>query len=319
VVDCLQSAAQFTSFNSFEWIVVDNDSKDNSKEAILSQFPQVHWIDMGYNAGFARANNNGIRHATGDVVLLLNPDTIILDDAIAQCYKAFIPSAYIAGSVQLLNADKSPQITGNFFMKGGLNHLLPLPYLGALLRSIAFTARVKKTNVQQAGNEQTVDWINGAFMMIKKVAIDKAGMFDEDFFLYSEEIEWCSRLQKTGELCVYGNLHIIHLQGEVINDASKTTGKGYTNLFNRKGLQILVSQHVRIRKQFGVAWFLFHLAVHTFEIPVYFICSFLDNLFHLRNPFADIANIAGFTSNVFRLWELVPVIISNAPHFYKVL
>jgi len=318
-VDCLQSAAQFASFNNFEWIVVDNDSKDDSKNVILSGFPNVRWIDMGYNAGFARANNKGMQQANGDVMLLLNPDTIILDDAIAKCYQAFVPSTHIACSVQLLNADKSPQITGNFFMMGGLNHLLPLPYLGAVLRSMAFAAKVKKTNVQQAGKEQTVDWINGAFMMVKKQAIDKAGMFDEDFFLYSEEIEWCSRLKRVGTLCVYGDMHIIHLQGEVINDAAKTTGKGYTNLFNRKGLQILVSQHVRIRKQFGVAWFLFHLFAHTFEIPVYFICSFFDNLFHLRNPFAEMKNIAGFTSNVFRLWGLMPVIISNKPHFYKML
>lgn len=299
--------------------MVDNDSKDNSRETILSRFPQVQWIDMGYNAGFARANNKGMQNATKDIVLLLNPDTIILDNAIEECFKKFNQSSYIACSVQLLNADKTPQITGNFFMKGGLNHLLPLPYLGAFLRSIAFAAKVKKTNVQQASDEQKVDWINGAFMMIKKVAIDKAGMFDEDFFLYSEEIEWCSRLTKTGELCVYGNLHIVHLQGEVINDAAKTTGKGYTNLFNRKGLQILVSQHVRIRKQFGAAWFLFHLAVHTFEIPVFFICSFLDNLLHLKNPFAGIKQVAGFTGNVFRLWALAPSILHNKPHFYKMM
>jgi GT2 family glycosyltransferase len=125
---------QFSSALNFEWIIVDNQSNDNSNEQIISKFPFVKWIDMSYNAGFARANNEGIRQSKGEAVLLLNPDTVILNDAINQCYQRFVRSRYIACSVQLLNGDKTPQITGNFFMKGGLNHLLPLPYLGAFLR-----------------------------------------------------------------------------------------------------------------------------------------------------------------------------------------
>ncbi len=272
---------------------------------------------MGYNAGFARANNEGIRQAVREVVLLLNPDTIILDDAIEKCYQRFKTSQEIACSVQLLNPDKTPQITGNFFMKGGLNHLLPLPYLGALLRSIAFAFKVKRTNVQQASAKQKVDWINGAFMMVKKNAIEKAGLLDEDFFLYAEEIEWCSRLHKTGDICVYGDLYTIHLQGESINKATGTTDKGYVNLFDRKGLQLMVSQHIRIRKQFGKAWFLFHLLMHTIEIPVFFVCSFIDHLLHFKNPFMEWKKLFGFTMNVLRTWKLAPTILNNNPFFYK--
>lgn len=319
ILNCLKSAFQYSSAAAFEWIVVDNNSTDNSKEILTAHFPVVKWIEMGYNAGFARANNEGIRQSSGDVVLLLNPDTIILEDSINKCYQRFDSSPYVAASVQLLNEDLSPQITGNFFMKGGLNHLLPLPYLGALLRTIAFAAKVKKTNVQQAAAEQKVDWINGAFLMVKKSAIEKAGLMDEDFFLYHEEIEWCYRLGKTGELCVYGDLHAIHLQGESVNKATQTNDKGYTNLFDKKGLQLMVSQHLRIRKQFGVAWFLFHLFIHTGEIPIFFLCSVIDNIFHYRNPFKHWHLIKGFTKNVFKLWRLTPVILENKPHFYKML
>ncbi len=310
---------QFPSAKNFEWIVVDNQSNDGSKKQIISKFPFVKWIEMKYNAGFARANNEGIRQSMGEVVLLLNPDTIILNDAINQCYERFIQSSYIACSVQLLNPDKTPQITGNFFMKGGLNHLLPLPYLGALLRKIAFAIKVKKTNVAKAASEEKVDWINGAFLMVKKSAIEKAGMLDEDFFLYSEEIEWCSRLRKTGELCVYGDLETIHLQGETINSVTKTSDKGYLNLFDKKGLQLIVSNHLRIRKQFGVTWFLFHLFMHTIEIPIFSFCSIIDNLLHAKNPFANLAMVEGFTGNVIKLWSLTPKIISNKPYFYKML
>ena len=169
ICNCISSAFQFPSALNFEWIIVDNQSNDNSKEQIISKFPFVQWIEMNYNAGFARANNEGIRQSKGEVVLLLNPDTIILNDAINQCYERFIRSSYVACGVQLLNADKTPQITGNFFMKGSLNHLLPLPYLGALSRRIALSLKVSKTNVAKASMEEKVDWINGAFLMHKIV------------------------------------------------------------------------------------------------------------------------------------------------------
>jgi GT2 family glycosyltransferase len=85
---------------------------------------------MDYNSGFARANNAGILQSKSDIVLLLNPDIIIVDDCIRKCLEKFIIDSAIACSVQLVNPNGSPQITGNYFMKGGLNHLLPLPYLG---------------------------------------------------------------------------------------------------------------------------------------------------------------------------------------------
>lgn len=318
IVNCLASAFKFPSAADFEWIVADNDSKDNSEQIITGQFPSVRWINMGYNAGFARANNEGIRQSNGDTVLLLNPDTLIIEDAIAQTYlRMQKDNNCIAAAAQLLNADGSPQITGNFFMKGGLNHLLPLPYLGKFLRTLALVAGVKKTNIQQAAKAESVDWINGAFLMVKKTAIEKAGLLDEDFFLYAEEIEWCSRLQKQGKLLVYGDLYTTHLQGETINNATESSDKGYFNLFDKKGLQLLISMNLRIRKQFGVAWFLFHLVILTLEISLFFIFSILHNSIRFRNPFTDWTQISGYTSNVFRLLKLSPKMIANKPYFYK--
>ena len=319
IVTCLESAFRYPSAHDFEWIVVNNDVSIDGDESLMTRYPLLKWINMGYNAGFARANNEGIRQSTGDAVLLLNPDTVIIHDAIETCYQRLKMSAYVAASVQLLNEDDSAQITGNFFMKGGLNHLLPLPYLGKLLRTLAFAAKVKKTNVPEAKAEEKVDWITGAFLMVKKEAIEKAGLMDEDFFLYSEETEWCYRLGKFGELCVYGDLHTIHAQGEVINRAMQTGDKGYSSITGKKGLQLMVSQHVRTRKQFGSGWFLFHLLVHTFEIPFYFVCSFLDHLFHLKNPFTEWKKITSYTSNVLRLWQLAPKILSGKNYFYKMM
>lgn len=319
IVECLNSALQFSSAKDFEWIIVDNNSTDGSKEILIKQFPFIKWIDMNYNAGFARANNAGIKVAKGDIILLLNPDIVITDDHIYKCLKQFTNDDAVACSVQLINPDGSPQITGNYFMKGGLNHLLPLPYLGKILRSIAFAFKTRKTNVQQATSRQQVDWINGAFLMVKKAAIEKAGLMDEDFFLYAEESEWCSRLKRFGDLVIYGDLRIIHLQGEIINTETNTSGKGYFDLYSKKGLQLIISNNLKIRKQYGVAWYVFNLIIYVFEIPVFFICKFFDKFFHLQNPFINYKLAKNYSRNVFKLVQLSPHIISGKKYFYKMM
>lgn len=317
ICDCVKSIyAQNSSFN-FEIIVVDNDSKDGSKEKILGIFPEIIWIEMNYNSGFARANNEGIKKSNSNVVLLLNGDTIIENNAIEKCFNLFQFSEYVACGVQLLNADRTPQISGNYAMKGGLNYLLPLPFLGNLLKSFANVFGVKKPNVPDASAIVELDWINGAFLMVKKPAIQKAGLMDEDFFLYAEEAEWCSRLKKVGKLCIYGDINVIHLQGETSNETFGSSGKGYMNLFDRKGLQIMLSNLVRIRKEFGVGWFVFILSVYTFEIPIFFIGVLISKIF-FSNKYSFTA-AKNYTSNVFKIINLSPTIINSRSHFYKVL
>jgi GT2 family glycosyltransferase len=318
-IDCLRSVYNQTKNLNFEVIVADNDSSDNSRELICSAFPQIIWLQLGYNAGFARANNAGIRKSSGEVILLLNSDTLNKNNAIGHCFELFKISDYVACGVQLLNPDASPQISGNYFMKGGLNHLLPLPYIGSFVKWLGTMMAVKRPNILRAVSEVEVDWINGAFLMVKKNAIDRVGLLDEDFFLYAEEAEWCSRLKKVGRLCIYGQFQVIHLQGATANTTFQSSEKGYYNLYNKKGLQIILSNMVRVRKQFGIFWFLFQLCVFTLTIPAFFIFSFLENLLRLRNPFRDFRKAKGFTVNVMEIWGYAPVIISNKPHFYKVL
>jgi len=318
-VGCLQSVYSQTSNISIEVIVVDNDSADNSREIMCSVYPQIQWLQMGYNAGFARANNEGIRQSAGEVVLLLNSDTLNHDNAIEKCFGLFQSSTYIACGVQLLNADGSPQISGNYFMRGSLNNLLPLPYIGNFIKFLGNTMSVKKANIPSADSLVEVDWINGAFLMVKKTAINKAGLMDEDFFLYAEEAEWCSRLKTEGELCLYGQFKVIHLQGASANKTFASSGQGYYNLYDRKGLQIMLSNFVRIRKQLGFSWYFFHLLVFSAAVPVFFVLGILENLFLLHNPFNHFRAAAGFAANIGRLWVYTPTIISNKPHFYKVI
>jgi len=317
--ECLRSIYDHTSSISFEVLVIDNDSKDGSYEYIISRFPKIRWHQMGYNAGFARANNEGIRQASGEVVLLLNPDTIVPQNALDDCFRQFLESEYVACGVQLLNEDSSPQISGNYFVRGGLNYLLPLPYTGKFIRALGNLFSVRKPHVASASAKTEVEWINGAFLMVKQTAIRKAGLMDEDFFLYAEEAEWCSRLKKTGKLCIFGNVKAYHLQGITANQAFSSAGKGYYNLFDKKGKQIMLSNLVRIRKQFGTGWFLLILVIYTLTIPVFLIGTLISLLLPKSRTVYSFHDYFGFIDNVFFIWSLSPRIISNKPYFYKVL
>lgn len=319
VVGCLETIYDQTRDCLFEVILVDNASGDESQGIITASFPQIRWVQMDYNAGFARANNEGIRHALADIVLLLNSDTLNENNAIGRCFRLFKDSSYVACGVQLLNPDRTPQISGSFFMKGGLNNLLPLPYVGRLLKSLGNFTKVKLPNIPHTDRITEVDWINGAFLMAKKDAIKDVGLMDEDFFLYAEEAEWCSRLRRVGKLAIYGQCNVVHLQGETSNAAFRSAGKGYYNVYDQKGMQIMLSNFVRIRKQYGVGWFFFHLFAYTLSVPIYLILNLLKIIFTPKHIRKELSRMSGFSGNVLRLWRYVFLIVAGKPFFYKIL
>ena len=146
-----------------------------------------------------------------------------------------------------------------------------------------------------------------------------AGLMDEDFFLYAEEIEWCGRLRGLGKLALYGQFHVIHLQGVSANEAFASAGKGYYHLFDRKGLQIMLSNFVRIRKQFGVGWFLAQLWFYWMEIPVFAVGVLFSGLEGRGSRQYSWAMWRGYCRNVGYITRKCFVIVRNKPYFYKVL
>jgi GT2 family glycosyltransferase len=319
ITECIDSICKHNSNLSLEIIVVDNSGDAEGIKRLRAVFPFIKCIDMGYNAGFARANNAGLKSAEGEIILLLNPDTISVDNSIELCFERLKKLNFSAAGVQLTNEEGQPQISGNFFVKGGLNHLLPIPYWGDFIRWIGYSLNQKVPNVRESKPIEEVDWISGAFLMVKRHAVEKAGLLDEDFFLYAEEVEWCSRLIKTGKLCIFGDLKIIHIEGATVNKNQGTEEKGYYNLYDTKGFQLMVSNHLRVRKQYGSGWFLILLLNYTWGCMLAFCSSFIHGLLSFKNPVGEWPKLFGFFKNVLKLWLLSPIIIRNKPYFYKML
>lgn len=302
--------------------MIDNDSRDNSLEIIQNSVRELQSArsskiileSLSSNVGFARANNHAMSISNGDTFLLLNSDTLLHDNAIGNSYNDFRRSGYGACGVQLLNADGSPQISGNYFMKGSINFWLSIPYVGKLLKFAGELASVKKPNVPDSDAPVEVDWINGAFLMVKKEVVERVGKMDEDFFLYAEETEWCYRIGKLFKLCIFGQYKVTHLVGASSVTAFDSDG-GYANIFDRKGLQYLLSNFLRIYKQHGKAWYILHLMVYTFSVPV----VYLGALFSFSNRKEKLKQAGGLAKNVGSIWNYTPTIFKGIPHFYKVL
>lgn len=319
VLNCIESIYKETNAHSFEIIVVDNNSEDNSETLITTAYAEVKWIQSGYNAGFARANNIGIKVAKGEFILILNADTIILDSALDKTIDLFKRKAdAVACGVQLLNPDGTHQISGAYFKLGGLNVLLPLPYLGNFIRYLGYKFKTKIPSVTEVAAEQDVDWIVGAFIMVKKEVLERSGLFDEDFFMYSEEIEWCSRLRKQGKLYLFANPKVIHIGGGTSGDYYNTDNDNSKNLWSKKAAQIIISMLLRIRKQFGIFYFMMVCFFFIMEIPVFAIGLFFEKLFTKNKTKYSWQNVSGFIKNTGYILKYFFRILMNKPFFYKV-
>jgi GT2 family glycosyltransferase len=173
--------------------------------------------------------------------------------------------------------------------------------------------------VQTVQNTIEVDWIVGAFILARKNALQNAGLLDEDFFMYAEEIEWCGRLRKQGKLLLFAEPKIIHIGGATSGDyydtADNENGK---NLWNRKGRQIIVSTMLRIRKQFGVPWFLVVFITYILEVPVFFIFLVIDKTFYGSRAKYSWQNAVSYAVNMGVLLGYFFKILANKPYFYKV-
>lgn len=211
--DCLRSVCDEAGPLSYEIIVVDNASTDDSVEMVRREFPQVRLIANAENRGFAAANNQGMAVAQGRYVLLLNSDTVVLDQAIVKTM-AFAdqnPGAAVIGC-RVLNADRTLQPTC-FMYPSVLNMFLFATYLYKLFPRSRFCGRERMTWWGR-DDIRDVDVVTGCFMFVRRQAIEAVGVMDEGFFMYGEETDWCYRFKEAGwKIRFTPEPNIIHLGG----------------------------------------------------------------------------------------------------------
>jgi len=211
--DCLRSIYERAGDVDYEVIVVDNASADGSAEMVKSDFQQVILIENPENRGFATANNQGMAVAKGRYVLLLNSDTVILENSITNtiCFADSNPQAGVIGC-RVLNPDGTLQPTCYMF-PSILNMLLSSIYLYKIFPKSKFFGR-ERMSWWDRNDVREVDVVTGCFMFVRREAIEQVGMMDEQFFMYSEETDWCYRFKQKGWKVVFTPVaEIIHYSG----------------------------------------------------------------------------------------------------------
>ncbi len=213
VGDCIESVLANLGSLDAEVIVVDNASDDGSAQMIAQDFPQVRLIANDDNRGFAAANNQGMRVAHGRYVLLLNPDTVVLDDVLERtvAWADVNPDAGVVGCQVLQDPDTIQRTCFRFPSPLGMG-LWMSGAVACFPRSPI--ARWATYGSWQRETERNVDVVSGMFMLVRRVALQEIGPMDEGYFVFAEEADWCYRFRKAGWRCVFApEGRILHLDG----------------------------------------------------------------------------------------------------------
>ena len=245
--DCLQSIIDTTTQLIYEIIVIDNDSGDESEELIKTHFPQVKWINSGYNAGFSRANNLGFRNAMGTYTLILNPDTTLKEGFLRQLLSFYLNQNEIFKNKLgflttriISSTDQSLLIgTGRKFV-GFRKEMNKNPFVIFFKRMFRLNPVKYDPYVQHYLNHE-VDFVSGACFLIKTSTLKENDLFfDEDFFLYFEDLELCFRTKQIGLRNYFcGDLELFH-----VNSASTSQSKS-------RNEQIKISEYLFYNKRFN--------------------------------------------------------------------
>ena len=241
---CLRSIYDQSKSFAYEVIVIDNASSDGSIEMLRVEFPDVHAIANDQNRGFAAANNQGIRLAKGRYVLLLNPDTVILDHAIDRCirFADTHPDIGVVGC-QVLEDGTRIQRTG-FCFPSPWNLLLTLAGLPKVFPGSRLFDR-PELGWWKRDSQQDIDVISGMFMLTRRKAIEQVGLMDECYFVYAEEADWCYRFFRMGWRRVFfPEAKIVHLDG-----GGKSTSQVNIKMFVQLQKSILIYH----KKNLGLA------------------------------------------------------------------
>ena len=275
---CLHSVLKAAGALEAEIFVVDNNSVDGSIRMLRDKFPGVFVIENKDNKGFSRANNQAIRKAKGEYILLLNPDTIVEDDTLEKCVR-FMDGHPDAGGLGVKMIDGK----GKFLPESKRG--LPYPSV-AFFKIFGLSALFPKSKIfnkyhlgyLDKDKTHSVDVLAGAFMLLRKKVLDEIGMLDEEFFMYGEDIDLSFRITRAGYKNYYfPETRIIHYKGE----STKKSSLNYVFMFYN-AMIIFARKHFS-KENARLFSFLINMAIY-FRAFFSILTRFLKRI---ALPFAD--------------------------------
>jgi len=280
-----------------EIFVVDNASTDGSQEFITSRFPSIRFIRNEVNVGFAKANNQAIRQASGTYTLIINPDTLIQENTLTTLYEHMLSNPNVAAAgCKLLNPD------GSFAPES--KRSIPTP-LSAFYKVLGFSS---KYYVSSLGEDETgsVPVLSGAFMFCRTDVLQQLDGFDERFFMYGEDIDLCYRMSTEGyDIHYVPSTSIIHYKGE----STKKDNLDYVILFNKAMYQFF-EKHYSARYTFWIK------LVVRMGIVLRAIASYLLTVLkRLAWPLTDLALLNTLLTLLFM--ARYDILVSDMPDAYQ--
>ncbi len=266
--DCLDSIYKETKDITFEVIVVDNNSSDNSCQVIEAECPQVRLIRSKENLGFGKANNLGSEHADGKYLFYLNSDTILCNNAIKYFFDFAEKSKAQIGALGAIlkgTDSKNCHSYGNFItMRSELQELLA--------KYFRILKDKSKFHPQTVTSALEVDYITGADLFVPTSVYKEIGGFDPDFFMYCEEVDWQQRMADNGYVrYIIPGPEIIHLEG----GSEQQKGKKWSA---RRLNNIITSKRIYFKKHFkGWGYPVFRLLYFILYTPILIMLNFTKN------------------------------------------
>ena len=290
---CMLSVRKAMQHVSGEVFVVDNNSIDGSVKMVKNKFPEVKLIANKENLGFSKANNQAMRMASGEYILLLNPDTVVEDDTFSKVVE-FMDEHADAGGLGVKMVDGSgkflpeskrglPTPEAAFYKMFGISKLFPK------------SKRFSKYHLGYLDENQThqVDILAGAFMLMRKSVLDEIGLLDESFFMYGEDIDLSYRIIKAGYKNYYfPHTRIIHYKGE----STKKSSVNYVLVFY-KAMVIFARKHYT-QKNARMLANLINIAIY-FRAFIALVSRFFD---HILMPVIDGVLLFGGMVTIKHFW-----------------
>lgn len=287
-IDCLRSIVKLTIDLEYEIILVDNAPKKDCFNRFKNELSTIKYIKNISNVGFGVANNIGIEICEGKYILLLNSDTILIENSLKNCfdYMEKKPNVGLLGC-KLLNKDLSFQ--GSFFPFTNNSIWTYLKGNNYLLYKILNVSKkyIEPNELLQVGD------ISGAFMFFRKSIIEKTQAFDPDFFIYCEESEWCrDRISKITKTMYFPHTKVVHLGGQ-------SAPKEYMFIQSRLSLFLMFYKQ---------GWF---------KYIAFIIFSYLNIVFNSLFYYTVNEDVRkDIRQNIKAMFEVLPYLFSNIPKYH---